>query len=618
MCGIAGLIDTKNPAGLEDRARAMADAIRHRGPDDGGVWADTAAGVAFSHRRLSIVDLSPEGHQPMMSADGRYVIVFNGEIYNFAEMRAELERSGTAFRGRSDTEVLLAALEAWGLETALRRANGMFAFALWDKVERTLTLARDRIGKKPLYFGRAGAAFAFSSELKAFRALPGFAVDLNRNAVALLCRYNYIPAPHSIYKGVYKLPAASCLTVSGADGATPDMARVYWRLEDHVAAGQKNRFAGEAEALSFFDDLLTDATGIRMMADVPLGAFLSGGIDSSLIAALMQKQAKGPVRTYSIGFHEDAYNEAAHAKKIAAHLGTDHTEFYVSARDALDIIPSLPAIYDEPFADSSQIPTYLLCRLARRHVTVALSGDGGDEAFYGYGRYALAEKAYPVLSALPGGAAALLGVLPLPDTRKIRVLSRLLRAKSPADFYRETVSYWAKPGDMVIGADFSDDAAFHDPGASFRTLMQYCDMKTYLPDDILVKVDRASMAVALEARAPLLDHRVLEAVWRLPENCKMRGGKGKPVLRTLLSRYVPEALYDRPKQGFGIPVAAWLRGPLKDWAEDLLAERRLRDEGLFDLAPIRAAWERHKSGAGDWSYELWGILMVQAWRDYNR
>ncbi len=630
MCGIAGYINRsgpKDPAWLEQTAAAMADSVAHRGPDDAGIWADQDNGIAFGHRRLSIIDLSQEGHQPKASASGRFVICYNGEIYNFRDLRGALEKEGVAFRGGSDTEVLLEAVERWGLEKTLKKTNGMFAFALWDAQERTLSLARDRLGKKPLYYGWSDDGFAFASELKAFRALETFKPAVNRQAAALFMRYNYVPAPFCIYEDVFKLPAASYLTMpldwwrSRHDlDAVEGHVKSYWPLEQIMAQAQDHPFADEDEALSFFDELLTDATALRMVADVPLGAFLSGGIDSSLIAALMQKQATRPVKTYSIGFHEASYNEAVHAKDVAAHLGTDHTEFYVTGQDALDVVPQLPDLYDEPFADSSQIPTYLLCRLARQHVTVALSGDGGDETFYGYNRYLIGYKTHRAVSKVPRPLRSLMaGMLnssPLVAQRKYNVLARVLDAANDRAFYRAIVSCWDAPEAMVRGeiAGGPDSFCSAVPLGGFDTLMQYADIKGYLADDILVKVDRASMAAGLEARAPLLDYRIAENMWRLPYSMKYGNGRGKVILRRLLTRYLPADMFARPKQGFSIPVAEWLRGPLNEWAEDLLSDEAIKQAGLLDSAAIRKEWQAFLRGRDRNIYGLWGALMLQAWQ----
>jgi asparagine synthase (glutamine-hydrolysing) len=650
MCGIAGFIDASGGRGEDDLrrlARGMADRIRHRGPDDGGEWADAGAGIAFGFRRLAIQDLSPAGHQPMDSASGRYVISFNGEVYNFGEIRRELEREGLApaFRGHSDTEVMLAAFEAWGLHGALPRFVGMFAFALWDRRERRLHLVRDRVGIKPLYYGWSGGALLWGSELEALRGHPAFRGEVDRGALGLLLRHGYVPAPHSIYRGIRKLLPGTVLTfAAGAlrDGQWPEPVP-YWSARAVAEAGEADPFAGtDEEAIDRLDAAIRDAVGLRMIADVPLGAFLSGGVDSSLVAATMQAQSGRPVRTFSIGFREAAFDEAPHARAVARHLGTDHTELYVSAADAMQVIPRLPTLFSEPFADSSQLPTFLVSELARRHVTVSLSGDGGDELFAGYTRYprvaGLSERigavprplragaAAAMAAAAPGGRALWSGMSAVVPGRwghgnpweKVAKLAELLRAEHSETLYRRMISHWDDPSLALRGehAESSSVLATRSDWASLRSPLQrlmYLDTVSYLPDDILVKVDRASMAVSLEARVPLLDHRVVEFAWRLPLRLKVRGGQGKWILRQVLDRYVPRALIERPKMGFGVPVGEWLRGPLRDWAEPLLGERRLRDEGFFDPAPVRARWREHLSGRFNRESHLWGVLMFQAW-----
>ncbi len=618
----------------------MANTLITRGPDDSGSWCEPATGVAFGFRRLSIIDLSAEGHQPMHSADGRYTIVFNGEIYNFEELRRELAAAGHRFRGHSDTEVLLAAFLQWGVEAAIRRVNGMLAIALWDSANRELWLMRDRMGKKPLYYGWCGSTFLFGSELKALAAHPDFSADIDRDALGQFMHFGYVPGPLSIYKGIRKLPAASLLRVSSRDMREPEP-RPYWSALEAALAGERNPLTVSVdEATEELDRLLRDAVGIRMISDVPLGAFLSGGIDSSVVVALMQAQSAKPVRTFSIGFQEAEFNEAVHAKRVANWLGTDHTEFYVSPQAALDVIPQLPSIYDEPFADSSQVPTYLVSRLARQHVTVALSGDGGDEIFGGYTRYLWAERIWKSMRWIPRPIRALCagvmrkGSTPLAACIRAAspVLPRGLRFQNPADklqkaaellslrsrkqIYNRLISHWKDPQQVVPGSNLPA-ALIDDPASaqlqSFVHQMMYIDTISYLPDDILVKVDRASMAVSLEARAPLLDFRIFEFSWRLPLEMQIRGGVGKWLLRRVLDRYVPADLIDRPKMGFGVPIGAWLRGPLRDWAEALLDERRLRSESFFDVAEIRKKWTEHVQGKREWQYYLWDVLMFEAW-----
>jgi asparagine synthase (glutamine-hydrolysing) len=640
MCGIAGFFAPAASAGEETLAacaRAMAQTLFHRGPDDGGTFVDVTAGLGFGFRRLAIIDLSPAGHQPMRSADGRYAVVFNGEIYNFRALRAELEGLGHAFRGHSDTEVLLAAICQWGLPDSLRRFNGMFAFALWDTRERTLSLARDRLGEKPLYYGWSAGVFLFGSELKALRAHPSFQPAVDTGALGLYLRHNYVPSPHSIYRGISKLPPAHSLTISATRKDAPPTP--YWSVGEAVTRGAADPFPGKSMgAQEELDALLRDAVKLRMEADVPLGAFLSGGIDSSVVVALMQTQSSRPIRTFSIGFHEEAYNEADHAKAVASYLGTEHTELYVRSQDALAIIPRLPSIYDEPFADSSQIPTLLVSELARKHVTVSLSGDGGDEIFGGYSRYEFAEKRWRALSLLPLGVrravaqtlraevprswGRLAGVLKWPGAaRETRHrIAALLELSGREDVYSRMMSYWDPGAEPLISRETLSSTRLTEPHLTptvpdFSEWMMYVDSEMYLPDDILAKVDRASMSVSLEARVPLLDHRVAEFAWRLPRAIRIGKPPGKQILRDVLSRYVPRALFERPKMGFGVPISAWLRGPLREWAENLLDERRLRDQGLLDVGSVRQRWTEHTKGAREWHYSLWGILMFEAWVD---
>ena len=673
-------------------ATRMAQAIVHRGPDDAGAWADAQAGVALGFRRLSIVELSAAGHQPMHSASGRYVITFNGEIYNHMDLRLELP--GLAWRGHSDTETLLAGFEAWGIEETLKKTVGMFAIALWDTQTRTLHLTRDRFGEKPLYYGWVGsgsnAAFVFGSELKALRAHPAFVNPVSREALALYMRFTYVPAPHSIYQNIFKLEPGCMLSFAAAEPRSAAnalsapvqalrppfaqgalMRRRWWSLAEVVQSGANNQITDEAQALAALEQRLKDAVRLQSLADVPLGAFLSGGIDSSTIVALMQQQSSQAVKTFTVGFEEAGFDESPHARAVAKHLGTDHCELFVTAAEAQAVIPQLPAMYDEPFADSSQIPTHLVCKAARQQVTVALSGDAGDELFGGYNRYFWGPRIWSRLAWLPYPARQALGAaIRAVPTAGWDALSRPLNAMLPAsqgiaragdkahklaarlsgvrdldDLYRSLVSEWQDPAQVVKGygsprfarddevtpslrggaADVAIHAALSlldDPlpvqGADQPQLrMMYRDSTTYLPDDILCKVDRAAMAISLETRVPFLDHRVAELAWQLPLHLKIRGNEGKWALRQVLYKYVPRELIDRPKAGFGIPVGQWLRGPLRDWAEDLLSEQRLQREGYFYPAPIRAKWTEHQSGQRDHTASLWAVLMFQAWLENN-
>lgn len=650
MCGFTGFFD-RSADRRRDELRAiivrMAGTLQHRGPDDAGEWIDPSAGIALGFRRLSIIDLSPAGHQPMESACGRFVIAFNGEVYNFDRIRAELVAGNLApgFRGRSDTEVMLAAIVAWGLQSAVKRFIGMFSFALWDRQERKLQLVRDRIGIKPLYYGWCGRTFLFGSEIKALRAHPGFSCEIDRDALTLYMRLGYVPGPHSIYSGIAKLPPGTILTVTpDAPKRTPER---YWSAAQLAEGSVDNKYRGsEREAADELDELLRDATSLRMIADVPLGVFLSGGIDSSTVAALMQAQSDRPVKTFSIGFSDAAYNEAHFAKKVARHLGTEHTELYVTPEQAMGVIPSLPEMYDEPFADSSQIPTHLVSALAREKVTVSLSGDGGDELFGGYPRYLLGRKAWKTLGEIPAflrrpcarliravgpqrWEAFFQGVQPILPSRlrqrhpgqKIMKLAKVLDAGTAASMYREIVSIWPEPERVVLGGQEPDTLISNPTNwlrvPDFTERMMVLDILTYLVDDILVKVDRASMAVSLEAREPLLDHRVVEFALQLPLGMKVRNGRGKWLLRQVLSRYVPDALIERPKAGFGIPIDRWLRGPLREWAEGLLTEKRLKAEGFFEPAVVREKWRHHLRGGAE-QHPLWNVLMFEAWLEHQR
>jgi asparagine synthase (glutamine-hydrolysing) len=645
MCGLTGYLrsdECRENVELES-AQLMAREIAHRGPDDSGVWLDADAGIALAHRRLSILDLSPAGHQPMFSPSGRYVIAFNGEIYNHIHLRETLQKNACciAWGGHSDTETLLAGFDACGISATVEMSIGMFAFAVWDKLTRTLTLVCDRLGEKPLYYGWQGGFFLFGSELKALKAHPAFRAEINRDALALYLRHNAIPAPHSIYKGIYKLLPGTFLQLSAGQKDARPVA--YWSVRSVAEAGQRNPYQGSyAEAVAELKRLLDQAVGGQMVADVPLGAFLSGGVDSSTVVALMQAQSARPVRTFTIGFHEDGYNEAEHARVVAAHLGTDHTELYVTAEQAMAVVPRLPALYDEPFADSSQIPTFLVAELARQHVTVSLSGDGGDELFGGYNRYFWAKNIWRRIGWMPLSLrAALAGALTsLPPSAwnqafkglsyflpagwryanpgdKVHKVAEILAVRSPEEIYLALVSHWKKPADVVLGAR-EPLTVLTEPAQwavlpDFESRMMYLDQMTYLPDDILTKVDRAAMGVSLETRVPLLDHRVVEFAWSLPLSMKIRHGQGKWLLRQVLYQHVPKAMIERPKMGFGVPIDVWLRGPLKNWAESLLDESRLVREGYFNPAPIREKWVEHLAGRRNWSYYLWDVLMFQAW-----
>lgn len=641
MCGIIGIVGANYDLSEELAARLLIG-LKHRGPDDKGVWRDTACGLLLGHTRLSIVDLSPAGHQPMISACGRYVLIFNGEIYNHMALRDQL--GSRPWRGHSDTETLLAYFAERGVERTLQAAVGMFALALWDRAERKLFLARDRLGEKPLYYGYVGPAFVFASELTPLRVLPGFSGEVDREALALYMRHNCVPSPYCIYRGLRKLPAGCWIEIASESGlrkVMPDLQQ-YWSVRQSVVDGQREpiSFKNDVEAVDALEDVLGKAVAGQMMADVPLGAFLSGGIDSSSVVALMQKHSKRPVKTFSIGFEEEGYNEAKYAKLVAQHLGTDHTELYVAAQDALAVIPKLSQIYDEPFADSSQIPTYLVAQMARQHVTVALSGDGGDELFGGYTRYFLAARMWEGLEKVPlsfrRGIAEAIRALPadrwnrllhpvsplfpkryqvsLPGD-KLHKGAGVLDSANGVELYRNLTSHWMPE---VIGLSEpaqSSGKAHWSEGLGITQMMMSLDAETYLPDDILVKVDRAAMAVSLETRVPMLDHRIFEFAWRLPMHYKVRDGIGKWILRQMLYRHVPEAMIERPKMGFGVPLGAWLRGPLKEWAEELLGEARLKREGFFDPKAVRQKWREHLSGQRNWHYQLWDVLMFQAWME---
>lgn len=627
MCGIAGVLGRAGLRAEGEYLSAMAECMRHRGPDDGGVW--TEGPIGLMHRRLSILDLSAAGHQPMVSRSGQWVIVFNGEIYNHREIRRDL---AGPWRGHSDTETLLEAVSTWGVAETLERLVGMFAIALWDTQEETLYLARDRMGEKPLFVSKWDRGLAFASELKALKLLPGACRTVNRDALASYLRHNYVPEGQCIWKDALKLPPAHWMRLRSGD--TPDIAKAvpYWDIQAIAADGEREPFRGsDEEAVATLDTLLRTAISAEMISDVPLGAFLSGGIDSSAVVALMQAQSRTPVRSFSIGFDEPGYDESPHAAAVARHLRTEHTELRVTAKDALRVVPELPEIWDEPFSDSSQIPTLLLSRLTRRQVTVSLSGDGGDELFAGYGRYSLTQRIWSSIKWLPSSLRAGLGSA-LQSVRpgildrvaaatgmkwggeRTHMLGGVLKADTADDLYKSMISHFQDPW-TLLACDRGVD--IHRPACSLAELvsrMQLCDQIGYLPGDILVKVDRAAMSTSLETRVPLLDHRVVTFAWQLPLHLRFRDGQGKWILRQVLYRYVPKQLVDRPKMGFRIPLGQWLRKPMREWAEDLLSERRLREEGVFHPEPIRKAWSEHLSGTRDWQYHLWDILMYQAWQ----
>ena len=639
MCGIAG--SWGEPYESVDFANSMAMAIQHRGPDDLGTWLDSELGLTLVHRRLSILDLSPAGHQPMVSPCGRYVLAYNGEVYNHSDLRLQLECEGGQFnwRGHSDTEILLAGLRHWGVEGCLRKLNGMFAFAMWDRDERKLFLARDRMGEKPLYYGCSGNAFLFGSELKALTAHPKWQGEIDRDALVLFMRYNHVPGPHCIYRGINKLPPAHYVVIS-EQGRQISAPKCFWSLSDVSRSGMEQAVGRvqSVEALSDeLDILLRNAVGMRMQSDVPFGAFLSGGYDSTMIVAQMQAQSARPVKTFTIGNVDVNLDEAKHAAAVALHLGSDHTVIYVTAQDALAVIPKLPLIYDEPFADSSQIPTFLVSELASREVKVALSGDGGDELFGGYNRHVIGPGVWRNANRIPLFMRRCIGkqlsraagensrgwLKHLPSrfqypsiNLKLSKLAFALKAERRLEFYDLLRAHW-KETDLVLGGSFR--SPYFELG-NFGLLeeMIFQDMQTYLPDDILTKVDRASMAVSLEVRVPFLDHRLIEFAWRVPAQFKVRDGNGKWLMRELLSRYVPRELMERPKQGFEVPIGKWLRGPLRDWAESLLDESRLKREGYLNAQLVRFVWQSHLAGQSNREHDLWCVLMFQSWLETKK
>jgi asparagine synthase (glutamine-hydrolysing) len=643
MCGIAGFC--KRPTSWSEQEShnlsRMVDSLHHRGPDGRGVWLDSIHGIALGHRRLSIIDLSVSGSQPMISKCGRFVIVFNGEIYNYKSIKKEIESTvEIEWKGSSDTEVLLAAITLWGIKEAINRCVGMFAVALWDQINKDLYLVRDRLGEKPIYYGFFGDTLLFGSELKSLRQHPDWKGEIDRNSLMLLIRYGYIQAPHSIFKGVFKVTPGTIAKFSGGN-CSPEVT-VYWSITEAAKNGLANPFQGtEIEAVDSLENLLNESVEIQSLADVPLGAFLSGGVDSSTIAAIMQSQSNVPIKTFTIGFSEEAYNEADHASAVARHLGTEHTSIYVSANDALDVIPSLAKMYDEPFADPSQIPTYLLVKLARGSLKVSLSGDGGDELFAGYSRYSIISKLSKASRFVPlpvrnrifrmvkyfppelwERVILFMGSLAPDHIRlhepgdKIYKLAELFAAKSDYDMYCWIQANWKK--NPVINTTVSVSNAIGDIESwkempDIYSRMMLLDMQTYLPDDLLVKIDRASMASGLEARLPLLDHRLVEFAWKIPNNLKVRNRDTKWLLKQVLYRHVPESLFDRPKKGFTIPLDEWLRGPLREWAEDLLNFHRIKAEGFFNADIIRQCWQEHLSGVHNWQYALWNVLIFQEW-----
>ncbi len=650
MCGITGFY-SKSPSTFNNIIIKMNSAISHRGPDNNGTWSNENLGLVLGHQRLSIIDLSKAGNQPMRSNSGRYILTYNGEIYNHLKIRTELEKnnSNLKWRGYSDTETLLEAIDFWGVENTLNKIDGMFAFGLWDQKSHCLTLARDRVGEKPLYYGYQGEGngkvFLFGSELKALKAHPEFRGEIDRNVIALQLRHNCIPAPYSIYKDIYKLTPGHYLQIKENNLKKNFLpkSKSYWSLIENVIYGDNNQLSlNEKDIQKDLEKHLKSSVQKQMISDVPLGAFLSGGIDSSTIVALMQLQSKDPIKTFTIGFSENDYSEAIYAKKIAKHLGTDHTELYVSPKNALEVIPKLSTIYDEPFSDSSQVPTFLVSQLAKQHVKVALSGDGGDELFCGYNRYIISKRFSNLFRFMPLSFRKLLSLgtksISSQNWKKISKFipkfkqytnfgdqmykgANVLNAKTMYQLYYMLCSHWQNPEQVIMNikepGTFLTEFKPNLEKLDIQQQMMALDSITYLPDDILVKIDRAAMASSLETRVPFLDHKLIEYVWRIPHSFKLRQGTGKWILRQILNQYVPKNLTERPKMGFGVPLCEWLRGPLKDWAENLLNEKRLKQEGYFNPKLIRDKWEEHIHGKENWQYELWDILMFQAWVDEN-
>jgi len=649
MCGILGILSTDSSDDIDTLVSNALSTLHHRGPDDSGVWCNLSKEVALGHTRLSILDLTSAGHQPMSSISGRYQIVFNGEIYNHLDLRNKLKKNGDSlsWAGHSDTETILRCFDCWGIEKTLKSMVGMFAIALWDEQDRKLILARDRFGEKPLYYGYMSGKFVVASELKAIKAMPLFHAEIDRNALANYMRYLYVPASQCIYKGLNKLEAGTWMEVQldlVKDQVIPK-ANIYWSALEESILGRENiiQFSSDKEAVDQLELLLNQSISEHMLSDVPLGTFLSGGIDSSTVAAIMQSQSNRPIQTFSIGFDEDGYNEAKYAKAISQHLGTDHTELYVQSHDAINVIPNLSTIYDEPFADSSQIPTFLVSQLAKRDVTVALSGDGGDELFGGYNRYFIANGSWKKIENIPINIRKFMAnainsisqskwdaiyksieiLIPkhhriqLPGD-KIHKIASILICSNMSELYHRLTRLW-DPSNLVIGATKinSIDMGRYVPIDSVSEMM-VADAMNYLVDDILVKVDRAAMAVSLETRVPLLDHRIYEFASKLPFNYKMRDNVGKWILKEVLYRHIPKEMLERPKMGFSIPLHNWLRGPLRDWSEDLLDEARLNREGYFNSTEIRQKWNEHLSGKKDWGIHLWGVLMFEAWLESNK